>query len=466
MTVLCRSKSGILLITTISLHFLVVTPFLTGSRLSSRLIQQPPTKIPGYNNLAAVKTTTTDTVIAASKERSESPKQQTPIEKEIDCKREKLLDEALYSNSTAANLLLNEISKFRSDGKQAELDSFLNQLLYLVDEGIEDEGLSNGRNKLPWWTKIRFMGKLSRRARRASLRRVLNFSTPSSSEENENEVDIDEATAQNKRNRRRALVIVLRSLAEMSSGEEESVDNDDDTSSTTTTQKKRKKEGIAILNVERAAQKDMKNTATYKDMDSRIPAGLETPKYTVVMRKKGYEIRNYDAFSVCSVPMAKPRPSNKSKTDEPISNPQLSGASSFGALAGYLFGKNEQSTSMKMTTPVLVTGEGNEKEMSFVLPSTYWDESGLGKAPKPFNDSLVSLRRDTGGNRAVMMFGGVAKKSDVKAKNTELLKFLGSNKEWDVEEKASITLAQYNDPFTLPWKRRNEVSVAVVRKGM
>ena len=49
--------------------------------------------------------------------------------------------------------------------------------------------------------------------------------------------------------------------------------------------------------------------------------------------------------------MSKPR-EDPSKTDAEIANPQLKGASGFGALAGYLFGKNEHATAMKMTTPV------------------------------------------------------------------------------------------------------------------
>mmetsp|Transcript_22126 Transcript_22126/g.45249 ORF Transcript_22126/g.45249 Transcript_22126/m.45249 type:complete len:104 (+) Transcript_22126:510-821(+) len=70
-----------------------------------------------------------------------------------------------------------------------------------------------------------------------------------------------------------------------------------------------------------------------------------------------------------------------------LSNPQLSGATSFGALAGYLFGKNEQSKAMKMTTPVFTEGEGDLKKMSFVLPSDYWTDGGVNEAPKPLSDN-------------------------------------------------------------------------------
>lgn len=365
---------------------------------------------------------------------------------------EKILDQALCSNSTAAKLLLDEISELRNNGKAEELDLFLNQLLYLADGAVVN-GDSNG---LPWWTRVRILGRFSRRARRASLHRVLNFSTPSA----EDGVEGDDSNSKSRR-RSRALVLVLRSLATTTSSEGDEGSSDQEGGDVPSSS-----EGggrIAIRNIERAARKDGKSTATYRDMSSRVPPGLETPKFTVVVQRKGYDVRDYDAFTICSVPVAKPRP-DSAATDQPISNPQLSGASSFGALAGYLFGKNDVSTSMKMTTPVLMVGDGKDREMSFVLPSTYWDEKGLDNAPKPLEGSLVSLKRDSGGNRAVLMFGGFASKDDVKAKSADLLTGLESDKEWGATESASVTLAQYNDPFTPPWKRRNEVSVPVVAR--
>jgi hypothetical protein len=45
----------------------------------------------------------------------------------------------------------------------------------------------------------------------------------------------------------------------------------------------------------------------------------------------------------------------------------------------------------------------------------------------------------------------------------KLKKLLDRDEEWQAAENAPITLAQYNDPFTPPWRRRNEVSVEVVQ---
>jgi len=189
---------------------------------------------------------------------------------------------------------------------------------------------------------------------------------------------------------------------------------------------------------------------------------LETPKYEVLASKKGgFEVRRYEKFSVCSVTMNELKSSGSDKESaKKLSNPQLSGATSFGALAGYLFGKNEDEVAMKMTTPVLSEGEGSKRKMSFVLPSDYWEEEGK-NAPKPLSDSVVNVSSVDGCERAVLAFPGFGRKSDVENRSNKLREMMTSEKEWSVVEDAPVILAQYNDPFTPPWKRRNEVSVLV-----
>merc|ERR1712071_359213 len=190
----------------------------------------------------------------------------------------------------------------------------------------------------------------------------------------------------------------------------------------------------------------------------------------------------YDPFTLCSVSMAKQQRPPQEKTDQAISNPQLSGASSFGALAGYLFGKNDQTTAMKMTTPVFTTTttdnvdkQQNQRDMSFVLPSVYWGEDGTNTCPQLLEGSGVTLIRQDKQVKAVLMFGGFATRKEVEKRERELMDGLQQDKDWTTRstnnndaaatEPSSLpvlfTLAQYNDPFTPPWKRRNEVSVPV-----
>ena len=337
-----------------------------------------------------------------------------------------LLDDALQFNSSAASELLSKVNTMRSNSvPELEIDTYFDNLLALVDD-------------IAWWARLRPLTRFSRRARRASLGRVWELSMPVT--ETQQSIGSDEAVDQQRR--RRSLVVLLRALAD---------------------------EGLldanssipAIAQLERKARREAKDKFQAEDMAQRLPEGLETPKYSVISSRKGYEIRKYEPFSVCSVAMNKPRPADLSKTDVKT-NPTLAGASSFGALAGYLFGKNKESTAMKMTTPVLSAGKGEDRRMSFVLPSKFWD--GLDAAPKPFDESGVVLEREEGGNRAVVMFGGFAGKKDVEERKKQLVDSLSKDDEWIAEPGAPLTLAQYNDPFTPPWKRRNEVSVKVVRR--
>jgi hypothetical protein len=345
-----------------------------------------------------------------------------------DGRRLSLLGDAIRSfNSSAAADLISEISDMRSSGAdQDAMDSFLNSLLSEGPDG-----------KLPVWARLRPLARFSKRARFASLRRALDLTTPPPNE-SDNEAGDDLLSQQ--RRRRRALVSSLRLLA---SEAEEDGSN-----------------GPAIVQLERKAKRAKILTG---DLRSRLPEGLETPEYEVVAKRpSGYEVRRYDPFSVCSVSMEKTRPVDSYKTDATISDPKMGGARSFGALAGYLFGKNQQETAMKMTTPVLSSGQGVDRKMSFVLPSEFWKDGSLQLAPKPMEGSGVDLELNMGGERAVVMFGGYASKSEVELRQKKLLDSLAKDKEWEADQtEQTFQLAQYNDPFTPPWKRLNEVSVRV-----
>jgi len=73
------------------------------------------------------------------------------------------------------------------------------------------------------------------------------------------------------------------------------------------------------------------------DMLKRTPDGLETPKYQVAAEKGTWEVREYEEFSVCSFDMK--------------ASPEKAGFGAFNALAGYIFGKNQEQLKMAMTTP-------------------------------------------------------------------------------------------------------------------
>jgi hypothetical protein len=342
-----------------------------------------------------------------------------------------LLKDAIAFNSPAAAELVSELNLMKGNGISREaIDEFLD---YLLSSG-PDAGL-------PLWTRSKRLARFSRRARMASLRRTLDLTTPPPSESsNEKE---DSLKSQQQR-RRRALTSLLRTLSNEDTNEPKVP---------------------AIVAIEKKARQAM--LADAADLRSRLPEGLETPKYDILATRGtsqgSIEIRRYEPYSVCAVSMSKPRPVDTSKTDATLQMPEMGGASSFGALAGYLFGKNSKSSAMKMTTPVFTApgSDAEEKQMQFVLPSEYWDDEKT--APQPLSGSGVTLRRTDAEERAVIMFGGYASKKEVDKRKKELTAALGKDREWKATNK-DIAIAQYNDPFTVPWRRLNEVSVSVALK--
>lgn len=342
-----------------------------------------------------------------------------------------LLADAIAFNATAAESLLSELGSMREKGVSREImDDFLDNLL----TGGPD-------SSFPFWARSKRLARFSRRARMASLRRTLDRTTPPP---NDNE-DASDEKEQAVQRRRRTMVSVLRSLvAESQEGSTSKVP--------------------LIVRIERRAIQAEKDDAT--NLRNRLPEGLETPEYEIIAYEvsgsRNIEIRKYKPYSVCAVSMNKPRPSSSGKTDAKVQMPEMSGASSFGALAGYLFGKNEESTSMKMTTPVFTSPlpEG-DRQMEFVMPSNYWNS--LTSAPKPFTESGVTLQERNPGDRAVLMFGGYASKKEVERRKKDLLTALSKDLDWKCIDEEP-TVAQYNDPFTPSWKRLNEVSIGVERR--
>jgi hypothetical protein len=183
----------------------------------------------------------------------------------------------------------------------------------------------------------------------------------------------------------------------------------------------------AIVALEQKARRASQETKA-DTLRQRLPP--ETPSYTVVATPgPALEIRIYQPYAVCAVSMTQP---TNVATDAKLQMPQLTtttGASSFGALAGYLFGKNDQATAMKMMTPVLTTTVAAvDKQMEFVLPSDYWQS--VNQAPKPLEGSGVILQQVNLETRAILRFGGYARMTEVTNKKAQLKAAIERNREW------------------------------------
>ena len=113
-----------------------------------------------------------------------------------------------------------------------------------------------------------------------------------------------------------------------------------------------------------------------------------------------------------------------------------------------------ESEDVSMTAPVRTDRDGEGVRMEFVLPAEYTPET----APRP-TDPRVELVIRPSRTIAVLGFSGSAR--DRKAKEIES-KLLETLAEEGIEAIDEPTLLQYNDPYTPPFMRRNEVAVEVV----
>ena len=168
-------------------------------------------------------------------------------------------------------------------------------------------------------------------------------------------------------------------------------------------------------------------------------SNIEKQQYRVVKAEKDFELRYYPPATFATV-----KSSAKSYRE-------LSG-SGFRTIAGYIFGGNESSTKIAMTSPVHMDINEKESSMSFVMPSNY-DVKSL---PKP-NDARVEIHQTPGEYAAVIEFGGFANDASIR-KHAEELKQLLDQK--GIKTIGNFRYLGYNPPYQII-ARKNEIVVAV-----
>ena len=165
---------------------------------------------------------------------------------------------------------------------------------------------------------------------------------------------------------------------------------------------------------------------------------LETLSYEIIRTYPDLQIRKYDSAVFASYTM-------------PYSTYKQSSGQGFRTLAAYIFGKNEQSISMPMTSPVRMDMK-DSVTMHFMLPSSM-DQGGY---PVP-NNKEIKVSMEEGKLVAVVKFSGWA--------NDEKIAFHRARLEESLEEKGikhknDFTFQGYNAPFDLV-NRRNEIMVEI-----
>jgi len=178
--------------------------------------------------------------------------------------------------------------------------------------------------------------------------------------------------------------------------------------------------------------------------------GYEAPPYVVEAQVGPAELRAYGAYLVAEVTVS-------GAQDRALGR-------GFQVLAGYIFGANaaqgqvemtvpvaqRPAQTIAMTTPVAQAGAGDSWTVSFMMPG----EWTLDTLPVPRNDEIrfvpVAPER-----QIVLRFSGRATTAALASRTAEL-RALAEGAGLDLT--AGPFFYFYDDPFTLPWNRRNEVA--------
>lgn len=165
--------------------------------------------------------------------------------------------------------------------------------------------------------------------------------------------------------------------------------------------------------------------------------GYAIPPYEVVASEGDFERRRYAPHLVVEV-----------RVD---GSPRGAVSKGFRALAGYIFGKNATSEKIAMTAPVSQMREGEAWVIRFMLPP--------GRALEDFPQAQradITLTEALGGEFLVYRFSGRSAPGRMQTAEDKLRAHLAAQ---GLEPSGPPVWLYYDDPMTLPFRRRNEVAV-------
>lgn len=171
---------------------------------------------------------------------------------------------------------------------------------------------------------------------------------------------------------------------------------------------------------------------------SMMSSDIESYEYEVIKEYDNFEIRLYEEALFSYVTM-------------PYSSYQESSGKGFRILAGYIFGGNERSEKIAMTSPVEIN-MSDSITMKFMVPNNYKMED----LPKPDN-STIQFKKEPKKYLAAISFGGFANDEKIQ-KHKEKLKNMLEEK--GIKHSNDFSYLGYNPPYEL-FGRRNEVVVEI-----
>ena len=123
--------------------------------------------------------------------------------------------------------------------------------------------------------------------------------------------------------------------------------------------------------------------------------------------------------------------------------------SMFRKLANYIFGHNNDSKKIPMTTPVITKYDKNYYDMIFFM----LDSKEIRHLPKPLNQDVI-LEKFSLNKVVLIKFSWWASENNIAKHDRILRKYINEN---NLEVISDLIVAQYDPPFTLPNYRRNEL---------
>lgn len=189
-----------------------------------------------------------------------------------------------------------------------------------------------------------------------------------------------------------------------------------------------------------------------------VRTGTAEPSFTVQRRVHGVDIRRYG-----------PRIAAETTIDADEEKARNEG---FRRLAGYIFGGNTAKSKIAMTAPVAqqpgekiamtapvaaARDDRGQWVIRFFTPAEYTMDT----LPTP-NDDRVRLVDVPAETVAVLRYSGIASPAAVASHSEELLTTLRDN---GFEPRGKPFSWFYDPPWTIPFRRRNEVVVGVENTG-
>ncbi|MCR9127477.1 MAG: heme-binding protein [Rhodobacteraceae bacterium] len=168
--------------------------------------------------------------------------------------------------------------------------------------------------------------------------------------------------------------------------------------------------------------------------------GYEMPPYRVVDTAGAFELRAYAPHLVAEVDVDGTRGQSIRR--------------GFRSLARFIFGQNDSGAEVPMTVPVSqIPNHDGQWTVRFLMPSAFT----LQTLPEPTDPDIRFIETDAV-EHLVLRFAGRASTRDLAA---QAQKLLGEAAARGLRVDGAVHYHFYDDPFTLPRNRRNEVSVPV-----